>query len=155
MGGMGLRIGGLVVGAVLLLGLGVTMLRISGPAPGSSGKKGILRREVDLKKSAGAIVAGANRELSRTTGSPIIGPPEIRYGGDVLRIPVSRSWEALPRETRERMLDRIARRYVVVWRKEMKSHHEPAIVFVEGGRRVALHTRIDHWVALSGGEAPR
>jgi hypothetical protein len=135
----------LVLGGALLVSLVVTMVRISGPAAGSSGNRGIQNREAALREKAGAILTVANQNFS-TQGAPLLLASSLRFEGEVLRVHVGSGWDRLARTRRQALVDFVSARYVPVWQKEMKSHREPAIVFREGARRVALHTAIDHWV---------
>lgn len=145
--GKGRKIGIFVLGGGLLVALVVTMVRISGPASESSGKRGLLKREAILEQQARSIEEKANQRFSPAGGPPVFQSPELRFDGQVLRIPVSNSWQTLSLPSQKEALSRISAAYVGVWQMVMKSHHEPAIVFLEAGRRVALHTQIDHWVA--------
>jgi hypothetical protein len=147
--GKGRKVGAFILGGGLLIALVVTMVRISGPASESSGSRGLLKREAKLGEKAREILGGVARTLPTEPGPPLLGPPEIRFDGQVLRIPVSTAWDALPQSRRQEIVTRISSTFVGAWQEVMKSRREPAIVFVEGGRRVALHTRIDHWVLPS------
>jgi len=149
--GKGQKLGIFILGGGLLIALVVTMVRISGPASDSSGEGGVKKREALLGEKAREILARTSQNLPRLPGSPVLLVPELRFEGQVLRIHVAPAWESLPFSRRTEIVDRVSADYVGVWQKVMKSHHEPAIVFVEGGQRVALHTQIDHWVA--GGPA--
>ena len=147
--GKGRKVVVFILGGGLLIALVVTMVRISGPASDSSGNRGLLKREAKLEEKAREIVTRVARTLPPEPGAPLLGSPEIRFDGQVLRVPVSTAWESLSQTRRQEIVTRISSDFVGAWQKVMESRREPAIVFVEGGRRVALHTRIDHWVLPS------
>ena len=142
---MGKKVVILVLGGALLVALVVTMVRISGPAAGSAGNRGILKRETDLREKAGAIMTAANKDFS-SEGTPALLAASLRFEGEVLRVHVGPGWDRLARDRRSALVDFVSSRYVPLWQDEMKSHREPAIVFREGARRVALHTAVDRWV---------
>lgn len=141
---MGKKVVIIVLGGALLVSLVVTMVRISGPASGSLGRQGLLKRESALRDTAGSILKAANLRF-RSGEDPVLLSASLRFEGEVLRIHVGPGWDRLPRERREALVDFVSARYVPIWKEEMKSHREPAIVFREGQERVALHTAIDHW----------
>lgn len=145
MNGSGRRAGAVVLGCGLLVALAVAMFVVSGPARDSSGGPGLRVREEHLSKGAGSLVLGVSGSHSPAVPA-LLGVPELRYEGQVLRVPVSSAWDALSFSERKAVVDRIVGGYVALWQREMKSQDEPAIVFVEGDRRVALHTRVDHWI---------
>lgn len=141
---MGKKVVIIVLGGALLVSLVVTMVRISGPASGSLGYQGLLKRESVLRDTAGSILKAANLRF-RSGEDPVLLSATLRFEGEVLRIHVGPGWDRLSRDRREAVVDFVSSRYVPIWKKEMKSHREPAIVFREGQERVALHTAIDHW----------
>lgn len=141
---MGKKVVIIVLGGALLVSLVVTMVRISGPASGSLGHQGLLKRESVLRDTAGSILKAANLRF-RSGEDPVLLSATLRFEGEVLRIHVGPGWDRLSRDRREAVVDFVSSRYVPIWKKEMKSHREPAIVFREGQERVALHTAIDHW----------
>jgi hypothetical protein len=144
-GKVGKKVVILVLGGALLVALVVTMVRISGPAAGSAGDHGIQKRESELGEKAGAIVKAANKIFSAGE-APVLIDSSLRFEGEVLRVHVGPGWDLLARNRRSALVDFVSSRYVPIWQDEMKSHREPAIVFREGVRRVALHTAIDRWV---------
>ncbi|MCL4486374.1 MAG: hypothetical protein M1537_08660 [Nitrospirae bacterium] len=141
---MGKKVVIIVLGGALLISLVVTMVRISGPASGSLGQKGILKRESALREKAGSILKEANLRFP-AEGGPVLGSFSLRFEGEVLRVGVGPGWDRLPRDRRAALLDFVWAGYVPFWQEEMKSRREPAIVFREGTRRVALHTSLDRW----------
>lgn len=145
MNGAGRRAGAVVLGGGLLVALAAAMFVVSGPSRDSSGGQGLRVREEHLAQGAGSLVRGVS-ELHSPAVPPLLGAPELRYDGQVLRVPVSPAWDALSYPQRKSVVDRIVGGYVALWQREMNSQDEPAIIFVEGSRRVALHTRVDHWI---------
>jgi len=134
-----------ILGGALLVVLVVTMVRISGPAAGSSGRSGEKGREESLSREAARIIAG-----EKTSGGVFEGVG-VRFGGEVLRVRVGSGWESLSEKERGRLLDDVFRQYARAWQTTMKSHEEPAVSFRERERRVALHTDVDRWVRSGGG----
>ncbi len=134
-----------ILGGALLVVLVVTMVRISGPAAGSSGRSGEKAREESLSREAARILSSG-----RTDGSVFEGAG-IRFGGQVLRVRVGSAWERLSEKERGRLLDEVFVEYAHAWQTTMKSSDLPAVSFREKGRRVALRTSVDRWVRSGGG----
>ena len=145
---MGARWAVVVLGGALLVALVVTMVRISGPSPGSSGLSGEKSREARLSREAERILT-ALASGPAATGKVLEGE-SLRYGGQILRVQVGPGWATLSPAEQGRLLDELFARYTRSWQAVMHTHSEPAVSLRSGDRRVALHTSMDRWVRPSG-----
>ncbi len=142
---MGRRWGVIVLGGALLAVLLLTMVRISGPSPGSAGLSGERSRETELARDAGRIVTAVGSGLPAGRG-PVLEGESLRFGGRVLRVTVGPGWGSLPSGDQGRILDTLFSEYTRAWQKVMKSPSVPVVSLRSGGRRVGLHTSMDRWV---------
>ena len=146
---MGRRWGVIVLGGALLAALAATMVRISGPSPGSAGLSGESHREAELTREALRLVSSLGSGLLSGKG-PVVEGASIRFGGQVLRVTVGPGWESLSPEDRGRLLDSLYAGYARAWQSVTKSPSSPAVSLREGDRRVGLHTAMDRWVRPGG-----
>ena len=142
---MGRRWVSIILGGALLVVLVLTMVRISGPSPGSTGLSGQRHREAELALDAGRIVTALGSSLPPGKGLVLEGE-SLRFGGQVLRVTVGPGWQALSPEDRGRLLDSLFANYTRSWQRIMKSHGVPAVSLRDGTHRVGLHTSMDRWV---------
>lgn len=139
----------IVLGGAILVALALTMVRISGPSPGSTGPAGQRHREAELAQDAGRIVTALGSSLPPGK-EPVLEGESLRFGGQVLRVTVGPGWETLSPEDRGRLLDSLFADYTRSWQRVTKSHSVPAVSLRDESRRVGLHTSMDRWVRPSG-----
>ena len=145
---VGARWAVVVLGGALLVALVVTMVRISGPSPGSSGLSGEKSRQARLSREAERILTALGSGPAGT--EKVLEGESLRYGGEVLRVRVGPGWATLSPLAQGRLLDDLFARYTKSWQAVMHTHSEPAVSLRSGDRRVALHTSMDRWVRPSG-----
>ena len=134
-----LTIGLVVLGSILLI-----EFQASAPKPRIEG--GSLSKALDsLDERMKQKIQALNRTLMEKEGlaKPLFSGQSIRFEGQVFQATVTDAWDRLPRRQKEIVLKVVLENYRNSRQQRLKENNEPTIIFIENGRKVAVHTVLE------------
>ncbi len=134
-----LTIGLVVLGSILLI-----EFQASAPKPRIEG--GSLSKALDsLDERMKEKIQALNKTLTEKEGlsKPLFSGQSIRFEGQVFEATVTDAWDRLPRRQKEMVLKVILENYRNSRQQRLKENNEPTIIFIENGRKVAVHTVLE------------
>jgi hypothetical protein len=134
-----LSIGLIVLGSILFI-----EFEASAPKPRIEG--GSLTKALDsLDERMKQKIHALNQTLMEKEGvkKPLFSGQSIRFEGQVFEANVTDAWDQLSKRQKELVLKVILENYRNSRQQRLKEYNEPTIIFVEDGRKVAVHTVLE------------
>lgn len=124
----------------------VLVLEFQASSPKGKLEGGTLQKaEESLDKRMGEKMHALNMTLKEQDHLPadLFTAHQVLYEGQVFRATVNPEWNTLSRREKQQILKTILESYRNSRQQRLKETGEPTVVFVEGDRKVAVHTVLE------------
>jgi hypothetical protein len=124
----------------------VLVLEFQASSPKGRIEGGTLQKaEKSLDNRMGEKIHALNMTLKEQEHLPkdLFISHQVRYEGQVFQATVDSEWDTLPKRIKGQILKTILENYRSSRQQRLKETGEPTIIFVEGNKKVAVHTILE------------